>query len=473
MPLILEQLETRCLLSIAPPTAAEQLMLEELNDARANPAAYGQSIGLDLSNVAPSQALAFDPRLIDAARGHSIDMSVQGYFDHNTPSGETPSQRMAAAGFDVASSGESIAAGGGFTTSAITLRALIVDGGVPNLGHRMQLLAIDPYAATHNAVGIGIVLDGSGPLGNYYTIDTASSLTNLPYITGVVYDDANHNGAYDMGEGLGNVNITVAGMGTIQTWSTGGYSFQVGPGIYNVTASGGGLAAPITSTIQIGSQNFRLNFMGAAAPIVPNPFVPKIYQAVLGRQPSTQDTTFWSAVLQSGVSHASVASAIETCPEAVALRVSGWYQTYLGRAPGAQEVSWWTSQLAGGLSEISAEASILGSNEYIQHALKSAAANTPGAQAFIASLYSQVLNRTAGSSDTSYWLANLLVSSTSTVATDILGSVEARSIAVDNYYHAILGRTTEPNSAELAFWAQSALSLEQIRIAFEASAEFS
>ena len=473
MPLKLEQLEDRCLLSIAPPTAAEQLMLEQLNDARANPAWYGQQIGVDLSSVAPSQPLAFDPRLIDAARGHSIDMSTEAYFDHNTPTGETPSQRMAASGFAPLSSGESIAGGGPFSTSAAALKALIVDAGVPSLGHRLQLLAIDPSAAIQNAVGIGIVQNGSGPLLNYYTIDTAIGFTNLPYITGVVYDDANHNGAYDIGEGLGNVNITVSGVGTIQTWSSGGYSYQVAPGTYTVTASGGGLTQQITSTIQVGSGNFRLNFMGSTGPVVPNPFVTKIFQTVLGRLPSTGDVTYWSSVLSSGVSHASVASAVETSFEAEGLRVSNWYQAFLGRKPGTQETAWWAGLLTGGLSETTVEAAILGSSEYIQHSLNSAAANSTGSQAFIASLYKQVLDRTATNSDTSYWMANLLVNSPSTVASNIVGSVEARTIEVNDYYHAILGRTKDPTAAELAFWAQSALSLEQIRVAFESSTEFS
>ena len=41
----IEELETRRLLSGFQPTAAEQLMLEQLNDIRANPSAYGAAIG--------------------------------------------------------------------------------------------------------------------------------------------------------------------------------------------------------------------------------------------------------------------------------------------------------------------------------------------------------------------------------------------------------------------------------------------
>ena len=139
----LEELEPRQLLSGAAPTAVEQLFLEALNDARANPAGYGASIGLNLSGVAPSQPLAFDPSLIAAALGHSQDMNARNYFAHNTPEGIDPGQRITAAGFPWNSWGESIAAGSVYATPADALRALIIDTGVPDLGHRRHLLAID------------------------------------------------------------------------------------------------------------------------------------------------------------------------------------------------------------------------------------------------------------------------------------------------------------------------------------------
>src|SRR5438552_4954094 len=128
--LLLERLETRELLSGYQPTAVEQLFLEQLNDIRANPAAYGASIGLDLSTVAPSQPLAFDPVLIQAARDHSQDMSVRNYFSHYTPEGLDPGQRLANAGFNWTSFGESIAAGSVFSGPADALKALIIDNGV-------------------------------------------------------------------------------------------------------------------------------------------------------------------------------------------------------------------------------------------------------------------------------------------------------------------------------------------------------
>jgi len=272
---MLELLEPRQLLSGYQPSAQEQLFLEELNDARANPAAYGASIGVDLSSVAPSQPLAFNTELIQAARDHSQDMNNQGYFDHNTPQGVDPGQRITAAGFTWTAWGESIA--GGYPTPAQALQGLITDAGVADLSHRRQLLAIDPTFLTQNQVGIGIVLNGSGPYSDYYTIDTAAGTNTEPFITGVIFNDVAGTGQYALGEGLGGVTVTVSGVGTTTTFDSGGYSVQVAPGTYTVTASGGGLSAPLSEVVTVGTQNLRLNFTpqsGATTPGSSDPAPP-------------------------------------------------------------------------------------------------------------------------------------------------------------------------------------------------------
>lgn len=240
------------------PTAVEQLLLERLNDARADPAAYGRSIGLDLNNVAPSQPLAFDTRLIEAARLHSQDMSARNYFSHTGSGGSNPGQRLTAAGYPWNGWGESIAAG--FATPEEALKGLIIDAGVPDLGHRRHLLAIDASFKTHQQVGVGIVQNGGGSYRHYYTIDSGYTADRRPFLTGVVYRDNNANGRYDLGEGLGGVTINVPGVGSVTTWDTGGFSLQLSAGTYSVTASGGGLASPVTRTVTVGSTNVRLNF---------------------------------------------------------------------------------------------------------------------------------------------------------------------------------------------------------------------
>ena len=278
-----EALEPRNLLSGYQPTAEEQLFLEELNAIRANPAAYGASIGVDLSGIAPSQPLAFNTQLIQAARDHSQDMNAQGYFDHNTPQGVNPGQRIANAGFTWTAWGESIA--GGYATPAQALQGLITDAGVSDLGHRRQLLAIDAEFLTQNQVGIGIVQGGSGPYSNYYTIDTAAGTNTQPFISGVVFNDSNGNGQYDAGEGLGGVTITVSGVGSTTTFGSGGYSLQVAPGTYTVTASGLGLSAPISEVVTVGTSNVQVNFtpqQGAGGSVGTTPAAPSLNFTYVG-----------------------------------------------------------------------------------------------------------------------------------------------------------------------------------------------
>src|SRR5262249_41366472 len=107
----LGELEGRPLLSGTQARVGGQVLLEELHDARATPAAYGAGIGVDLSHVTPSQPLAFNPQLIDAARAHAQDMNDRGYFDHVTPDGVDPGQRISNAGVNWAAWGESSVAG--------------------------------------------------------------------------------------------------------------------------------------------------------------------------------------------------------------------------------------------------------------------------------------------------------------------------------------------------------------------------
>src|SRR5262249_6979296 len=146
----------------------------------------------------------------------------------------------------------------GYPDPATALRALIIDDGIADLGHRRHLLSIDSVYRAQDAVGVGIVLNGSGSYQDYYTIDTAANPDSRPYLTGVVYTDANRNGVYDPGEGLGGVAVTVQGVGSTTTFDTGGYSFQLSPGTYTVTFSGPGLPNPVTSVFTIGSTNYRL-----------------------------------------------------------------------------------------------------------------------------------------------------------------------------------------------------------------------
>jgi hypothetical protein len=276
-----EDLESRASASGFPPTDIEQLYLEELDDARFNPGAYGAPLGVNLANLAPAQPLAMNPLLVQAARLHSQDMIARNYFDHVTPEGIGPQQRIQAAGYrqkgwaesietntNATPTGEPFPANYAALDAAFSLADLIVDQGVPGLGHRVMLLDIGGRLHNLREVGIGLASQDATDSSGLFTMRTTDTTIDLattsqksnPFLTGVVFHDAAGNGEYQPGAGLGGVTIRVKRAGATTTLSSGGYGISLKPGTYTVTAIGGGLAAPIVRTVFVGKNNVRLNF---------------------------------------------------------------------------------------------------------------------------------------------------------------------------------------------------------------------
>lgn len=91
------------------------------------------------------------PALRCAARVHSMDMNVRGFFSHTNPDGEGPGQRMTLAGYDGFTWGENIAWGYGSP-------AAVVAGWMGSDGHCANIMR-----PQFNAIGIGFYE------GNYWT----------------------------------------------------------------------------------------------------------------------------------------------------------------------------------------------------------------------------------------------------------------------------------------------------------------
>lgn len=85
--------------------ALEDRVLVLVNQYRAAGAVCGDKA------FGPAPALTAMGALQTAARGHSKDMATRNYFDHSTPEGVGPSERMKGAGYLGSYSGENIAAG--------------------------------------------------------------------------------------------------------------------------------------------------------------------------------------------------------------------------------------------------------------------------------------------------------------------------------------------------------------------------
>src|SRR5690606_19006870 len=90
-----ESLEERTLLaaSAIDLTPNEQLLLELVNRARANPQAEADLYGIDLNQGLPAGTISADPKqplapnqlLIGVARAHSQDMLDRDFFAHTAP----------------------------------------------------------------------------------------------------------------------------------------------------------------------------------------------------------------------------------------------------------------------------------------------------------------------------------------------------------------------------------------------------
>ncbi|WP_243713113.1 CAP domain-containing protein [Actinomadura sp. 6K520] len=98
-------------------------------------------------------ALRVDQRLVTAARKHSADMAANNYFSHTSQNGDSPWDRMAAAGYPDAGA-ENIAKG--YPTAAA-----VVKGWMNSPGHRANILNCGL-----RAIGVGMA---SGPGGPYWT----------------------------------------------------------------------------------------------------------------------------------------------------------------------------------------------------------------------------------------------------------------------------------------------------------------
>lgn len=279
-----ESLEPRRLLAAVYPTADEQLMLELLNRARANPVAEAQRFKIDLNeglaaetiSAAPKQPLAFNPFLIDAARKHSRDMLARDYFAHESPSGKMPDQRVRAAGYMPDGGGENLAWWGttgdlGSPTATVRKlhRDLFVDAGIDGRGHRLDILK-----PSFKEVGVGVIsglfTTGGRDYNALMITQDFAFVTSNTFLTGVAYADRRvADKFYTPGEGLAGLTITAKRLSDKAVFSTttfrsGGYSLQLEPGTYSVSASGGQLLKPMVfKNVTIGQENVKLDVIPA------------------------------------------------------------------------------------------------------------------------------------------------------------------------------------------------------------------
>ncbi|MDP7347452.1 MAG: SdrD B-like domain-containing protein, partial [Phycisphaeraceae bacterium] len=257
----------------------EQLFIYELNRARSDPQAYETENALSVSfaDIDPQPPLAVNPYLVASSRFHSNEMAKNDYFAHTSEvTGDQPNKMALDAGYPLpfspnANNIESIAAGfgqGAIETASGALRLLLEDLNVNPPGHRQHLLAMNSFMQQHREIGVGFANNNSSTFRNYWAAHTAHH-DNGPFLTGVVYGDQNSNDLYDLNEGLSGVTVSTNPGTSVMTNATGGWSLEVTPGTYIVSASGGSYSGTGSSVVFVSDSNVEVDFTsGEAAGVV-------------------------------------------------------------------------------------------------------------------------------------------------------------------------------------------------------------
>jgi|GEM_PF-1638548 len=266
----LEPLEARALFTFAW-SSSEVYLAELVNRARANPAAEATRLGLnltagltagELARYGPQEPLALNQYLTTASRAHSLDMGTRNFFDHTNPSGQTPTDRVQAAGYG-GTAGENIAAG--YASVDLAHR-----GWMASLGHRKNVLSLhSSFDSTfhYDEFGAGIALNTSGTYGNYYTENFGyPGATHVQYVLGVAFNDTDNNDFYGIGEGASGIRIDVAlqsspgtVVGTYTTDAAGNYQIPIGDGAYTVTFTRIGDGFTYSRTATLNGQNVKVD----------------------------------------------------------------------------------------------------------------------------------------------------------------------------------------------------------------------
>jgi Ig-like domain CHU_C associated/Cysteine-rich secretory protein family len=242
------------LYSFGNPTGEEQLYIELINRARANPSAEGARLAAstdpdvvtamsyfsinktkmqtEFSALAATPPLAPNEKLSTSARGHSLWMFNTATQAHNQSATNTPATRITATGYAWSSISENIYA---YSKSTWFGHAgFQVDWGMGGTGgmqagrgHRMAI-----HSPVLREIGVGVHPGTNGTVGpQLVTQDFGKQSSNPTFGSGVAYYDLNGNNFYDSNEGISGLTVNIAGATQ-----------------YCKTAIGGGWVVPVPTT---------------------------------------------------------------------------------------------------------------------------------------------------------------------------------------------------------------------------------
>jgi len=265
------------------PTAEEQVVLERINAIRAAPDDFATQYGYAKGFYDSRQPVVMNAKLLAAARDYADRIVADKWFSHLSEDGASyANQRLLDAGYDLSGDHTQLNApnlGTGNTVENIAGRTppdvlANFDFLMTSEGHRKNILSRDrPYVDQGGIRALVLPkwveiwdpapgIERNRKFQLIHVQEFAKDNDPTPHLLGVVYEDRNGNGKYDIGEGLPGVTVaTTTGGYTATTATAGGYGIRVGvAGTYTLRASGGPLPEPIDEQVTIGDENKKVDF---------------------------------------------------------------------------------------------------------------------------------------------------------------------------------------------------------------------
>lgn len=289
-----ESLEERTLLSGVSMTAQDQLLVELINRARANPEAEAARFGISLNEGLGGNVITADAKqplapheiLFDVAHGHTLDMLDRSFFDHVTPApgSTTPEMRVTDAGYLFTLLAENIERTGVEAPATISLEDAVHDLHyklfVSTEGQRENLLN-EQFRELGATIRLGTFNDDLRVLNGAYVTQIFADFNGDPLITGVVFRDASDGSPHDddfysIGEGIGSGIVeAISGDGHVyraHVNAAGGYALPVPNGTYTVRFYGDGDAVYYeqTNVEVVANLNLKVDF-DVSGPGIPLP----------------------------------------------------------------------------------------------------------------------------------------------------------------------------------------------------------
>ena len=266
--IVSERLENRALLTVMAMTARDQLSLELINRARANPAAEALRQGKDLNadldpgtiTTAAKQPLAPHQILYTIAGEHSQDMLDDDFFSHTNTEGKGPDDRAADAEY-----GHSIGENLAFVGTTGTLDQLASVTQMHNDLYDSQLHRPNIFDPDYSEIGVSNKFGEYKPGSTGYDSAFVTQNYGKPntYITGVIYTDSDANGMYSVGEGAVGGTITILSNETetaVAVNNVGGYAATVANDSSYIVLYSDGSQTWIVEDVNVGSENVKVDF---------------------------------------------------------------------------------------------------------------------------------------------------------------------------------------------------------------------